>query len=170
MVNYLNSSTKYNGFLLVPYLTHLSLTFSNASHKMPLRQWRILEYFLAKYQTHSGAPEDISDVIRQPPLHHRQAHQGYTACPMSDRASVTDNPIQSISPISLMHSLQNIAFTFLLCILGPKANNLWHILSLDTLKNVDTSNRGWSVGEKLNLKPKLIEVSQNLTLLEETLL
>ena len=76
------------------------------------------------------------------------------------------NPIH----ISFMHFLQYTAFTFLLCVLGPKANNLWHILSLDTLKNVDTSNRDWSVGEKLNLKPKLIEVSQNLTLLEETLL
>lgn len=38
------------------------------------------------------------------------------------------------------------------------------------MKNVDTSNREWSVGEKLNLKTKLIEVSQNLTSLEETLL
>lgn len=47
------------------------------------------------------------------------------------------NPIHN----SLMHFLQNIAFTFLLCVLGPKANNLWHILSLDTLKNVDTSKR-----------------------------
>ena len=167
MVNYLNSSTKYNWFLLAPHLTHLSLTFSNVSHKMPLRQWRILEYFLAKYQTHCVAPEDISDVIWQPPLHHRQAHQGYYSLP-NVRQSVGHG--QSISPISLMHSLQDIAFTFLLCVLGPKANNLWHILSLDTLKNVDTSNRGWSVGEKLNLKPKLIEASQNLTLLEETLL
>lgn len=68
-----------------------------------------------------------------------------------------------------MHSLQYIASPFYLSF-GPKANNLWHKLPLDTMKNVDTSNREWSVGEKLNLKPKLIELSQNLTLLEETLL
>ena len=36
------------------------------------------------------------------------------------------NPIH----VSFMHSLQYTAFTFLLCVLGPKANNLWHILSI----------------------------------------
>lgn len=71
----------------------------------------------------------------------------------------------------LLYALSPVyCFTFLLCVFGPKANNLWHKLSLDTLKNVDTSNREKSVGKKLNLKPKLIEVSQNLTLLEESLL
>lgn len=67
------------------------------------------------------------------------------------------------------HSLV-CCFTFLLVWYGPYTHNLWHKLSLDTLKNLVTSNRKWSVGEKLNLRPKLIEVSQNLTLLEETLL
>lgn len=71
----------------------------------------------------------------------------------------------------LLHALSPVyCFTFVLRDLDGKADNLWHKLSLDTMKNVDISNREWSIGEKLNLKTKLIEVSQNLTSLEETLL
>lgn len=138
-----------------------------------MRHWRILEYFLPptpplhtrrclKRNMAATTPSQVdgNDDINEGLLKLRFAQSHIK----SQEWEIKSNPY-------LLHAFSPVyRFTFLLCVFGPKANNLWHKLSSDTLKNVDTSNREWGVGKKLNLKPKLIEVSQNLTLLEESLL
>lgn len=77
-----------------------------------------------------------------------QSYDGRTIGPMTPSKSVMENTdqIHTLLVQSILH------ISSLGCC--PQGNNLWHKLSLDTLKNVDTSNGEWHVGENLNLELK----------------